>query len=85
MMTKSTVRPALDVNRKVLGSGMVLLCVGGVLWLTGAVLSAAALAQATKKWIDLLEESPTEMAHRRVQQLKVAAAAGSKAWREQAR
>ena len=35
MMTKSTVRPALDVNRKVLGSGMVLLCVGGVLWLTG--------------------------------------------------
>jgi hypothetical protein len=83
MMSNSSSRPALEVNRKMLVSGVVLLCTGGVLWLTGAALSAAAVAQVAKKWIDHLDESPTEMAHRRAQQLKVAASAGSKAWREQ--
>ena len=84
-MSNSTPARTLELNRSLLGAGVVLLCVGGVVWLSGAAMSAIALAQAAKKWIDQRDESPSEMARRRMQQLKVAASAGSKAWREQAR
>ena len=84
-MSNSTPARTLELNRSLLGAGVVLLCVGGVVWLSGAAMSAIALAQAAKKWIDQRDESPSDMARRRMQQLKVAASAGSKAWREQAR
>jgi hypothetical protein len=80
----SSTRPAFDVNRSLLGSGVALLCVGGVLWLGGAALSAAALLLAGRKWVEQWDESPSEIAHRRMEQVKAAAAAGSQAWRDQA-
>jgi len=46
-------------------------------------LSAAALAKAAMKWMDQLEESPSEIARRRAHQFKEAVSAGSKAWRDQ--
>ena len=82
-MSSSTSRPQFSVNRSLMSSGVVLLCVGFFLWLIGAALSATALGQAAMKWIDQLEESPSEMARRRAQQFKEAVSAGSKAWREQ--
>jgi len=82
-MSNSASRPTLNVNRNLLSAGVVLLCVGGAFWLTGAALSAAALAQAAKRWVDRMDESPSEMAHRRIDQLKAAASAGSDAWRQQ--
>lgn len=82
-MTSSISRPSPQLNRPLLGSGVVLLWVGGIVWLSGAALAAIALAQAAKRWMDQLEESPSEMARRRMHQLRVAASAGSKAWREQ--
>lgn len=82
-MSGSNSRPSLQVNGKLLASGAALLCVGGAVLMVGAALAATALAQAAKKWIDQLEESPSEMAQRRIHQLRVAAEAGSKAWREQ--
>ena len=48
MMSKST--PLVEINRNLLGSGLLFLIVGGVLWLAGAVISATALTQAAKKW-----------------------------------
>ena len=81
IMSNSAPRPALELNRPVLASGVVLLCVGGVVWLSGAVLSAIALAQAAKRWIDNRDESPSDTARRRMHQLKVAASAGANAWR----
>jgi hypothetical protein len=83
MMSSSTSRPLFEVNRSLMSSGVVLACVGFFLWLVGAALSATALAQAAMKWIDQLEESPSEMARRRAHQFKEAVSAGSKAWREQ--
>ena len=83
MSNTPSTRPAFEVNRSTLNSGLVLLCVGGALWLVGAVVSAMTLFKAGRKWVDQWEESPSEMAARRFDQLKVAAAAGSKAWREQ--
>lgn len=82
-MSTSGTRPALDVNGKLLGTGAVLLCVGGAVLMTGAALASVALAQAAKKWIDQLDESPTELAHRHLHHLRVAAEAGSKAWRDE--
>ena len=82
-MSISSTRPALDVNGKLLGTGAVLLCIGGAVLMTGAAIASVALAQAAKKYIDQLEESPSEIAQRRLHQLKVAAEAGTKAWRDQ--
>ena len=83
MMMNSASRPAIEVNRNLLGSGLLFLIVGCVLWLAGAILSTTALTQAAKKWIAQWEESPSEMALRRAHQLRVAAEAGSKAWRDE--
>ena len=82
-MSSSISRPAFEVNRGLMSSGVVLLCVGFFLWLIGAALSATALGQAAMKWIDQLEESPSEIARRRAGQFKEAVSAGSKAWKEQ--
>jgi hypothetical protein len=83
MMSSSISRPAFEVNRSLMSSGVVLLCVGFFMWLIGAALSATALGQAAMKWIDQLEESPSEMARRRAHQFKEAVSAGAKAWKEQ--
>jgi hypothetical protein len=83
MMSSFTSRPPIQINRSLMSSGVVLLCVGFFLWWIGAALSATALGQAAMKWIDQLEESPSEMARRRAHQFKEAVSAGSKAWREQ--
>src|SRR3954451_935913 len=83
IMSIPSTRPALDVNGKLLGTGAVLLAVGGAVLMTGAALASVALAQAAKKWIDQLEESPTVLAQRQLHHLRVAAQAGSKAWRDQ--
>ena len=83
MMSNSTSRPTLQVSRSLMSSGVVLAIVGCFLWVIGAVLSTTALAQAALKWIDQLEESPSEMARKRAHQFKDAVSAGSKAWREQ--
>ncbi len=83
MMSSSTSRPLFEVNRSLMSSGVVLLCIGFFLWLIGAALSATALGQAAMKWIDQMEESPSEIARKRAHQFKEAVSAGSKAWREQ--
>jgi hypothetical protein len=82
-MSSTSSRPTLEVNARLLRGGVILLAVGGFIWLIGALLSATALGQAAQRWVAQLEESPSEMAHRRLHQAKVAAAAGSKAWREE--
>jgi hypothetical protein len=83
MMSNSVSRPTMQINRSLMSSGVVLLCVGFFLWWIGAALAASALGQAAMKWIDQLEESPSDMARRRAHQFKEAVSAGSKAWQEQ--
>lgn len=84
-MSSSTSRPPFQVNPKLLKPGLVLLCIGGAAWMAGAALSGTALAQASWRFIEQLDESPAEMASRRLQQLKIATAAGAQAWKENAR
>jgi hypothetical protein len=81
-MSNST-RPAFEINKGLMSPGVVLLFIGFFLWWVGAALSAAALAKAAMKWMDQLEESPSEIARRRAHQFKEAVSAGSKAWKDQ--
>ena len=76
-------RPRFEVDARLLKRGVIVACIGAVTWMIGAVLSATALGRAAKKWVDQLEESPSEIARRRLHQAKVAAVAGSNAWREE--
>ena len=64
-------------------AGIVLACVGAVIWMVGFVLSATAFGRAVRNYVAQMEESPSEIARRRLHQAKIAAAAGSKAWREE--
>lgn len=84
-MSNSTPRPMFEMDASLLRGGLVMLCVGGVLWLIGAVASATAFARATRKWIAQWEESPSQLARRRMEQFRVAVSAGSQAWRDQSR
>ena len=71
----------IGVNRSLLVGGGVLVGIGGLLGFTGMVLVGSALLSATRQWINQLEQPPSELAKRKWQQAKVAAAAGAKAWR----
>jgi hypothetical protein len=63
--------------------GIVLACIGAVIWMVGFVLSATAFGRAVRNYVAQMEESPSEIARRRLHQAKIAAVAGSKAWREE--
>jgi len=82
-MSNSASGPTFDIDARHLRVGVALLCIGGFTWLVGAVLSATAFGQAARKWVAQMEESPAEIAQKRLHQAKVAAAAGSRAWREE--
>ena len=84
-MSNSASRPTLEINRSLMSSGVLLLCVGFFLWWVGAALSATALGRAAMRWIDQMEESPSEIARRRAHQFREAVSAGSKAWQDQSR
>jgi len=60
----------------------VLVALGGLLGFTGMALVSSALLSATRQWVDQLERPPTEVARRRWEQTKAAAAAGASAWRD---
>jgi hypothetical protein len=84
-MTDEAAQGGMQLNRSLLVGG-VLVGVGGLLGLTGAVLVGSALLSATRQWVDHLERPPSEIARRKWQQAKAAAvagaAAGAEAWRK---
>lgn len=76
-------RPHFEVDARRMKGGIVLACIGAVIWMVGFVVSATAFGRAVKNYVAQMEESPSEIARRRLHQAKVAAVAGSKAWREE--
>ena len=81
MMSNDASQGGIQVNRSLLVGGGVLVGVGGLLGFTGIVLVGSALLSATRQWVDQLEQPPSEVARRKWQQAKAAAAAGAGAWR----
>ena len=82
-MADETARQSdIQLNRNLLVGGGVLVALGGLLGFTGMALVSSALISATRQWIDQLEQPPSEIARRRWEQARAAAAAGAAAWRD---
>ncbi|MFJ9519582.1 hypothetical protein ACIRPK_15135 [Kitasatospora sp. NPDC101801] len=70
-----------EVNRRLLGAGVVLTGAGALIGLAGTALVGAALLSAGRGWVQKLETAPTELAHRTLNQARAASLAGLEAWR----
>jgi hypothetical protein len=80
-MRNDVSQEGVRLNRSLLIGGGGLVGIGGLLAFTGMVLVGSALLSATRQWANQLEQPPSEMARRKWQQAKAAAAAGAGAWR----
>jgi hypothetical protein len=72
---------AFRLNSRPLIVGGVLMGLGGVLSLAGAVVSGSCLAAAAREWANRQEVPPTELARHNWERAKASAAAGATAWR----
>jgi hypothetical protein len=72
----------LQLNRSLLVGGGVLVALGGLLGFTGMALVTSALLSAARRWVDRMEQPPSDIARRKWQQTRAAAAAGAAAWRD---
>jgi hypothetical protein len=76
----------IQLNRSLLIGGGVLVALGGLLGFAGMALASSALISASRQWVGQLETPPSEIARRRWEQAKAAAAAGASAgataWRD---
>jgi hypothetical protein len=73
-----------QVNRKLLGAGLVLGGVGAATGLLGTMLVGVALATAGRGWVKQFDAHPSERAARTIAQAKAASQAGYDAWRSAA-
>jgi hypothetical protein len=81
MMSNDVSQGGIQINRSLLVGGGVLVGIGGLLGFTGMMLVGSALLSATRQWVNQLERPPSELARRKWQQARAAAAAGAGAWR----
>ena len=81
LMSHNASPEGVQVNRSLMVGGGLLVGIGGLLGFTGMVLVGSALLSATRQWVNQLEQPPSEMARRKWQQARAAAAAGAGAWR----
>jgi hypothetical protein len=72
----------VQLNRNLIVGGGVLVAFGGLLGFTGMALVTSALISAARRWVDRMEQPPSDIARRKWQQTKAAAAAGAAAWRD---
>jgi hypothetical protein len=81
-MTHHRSEEDVQLNRNLIIGGGVLVALGGLLGFTGMALVLSALISATRRWVDRMEQPPSDIARRKWQQTKAAAAAGAAAWRD---
>jgi hypothetical protein len=82
MTDQSDGTATIELNRPLLGGGLVLVAVGGLIALTGSVAAAIAVLGATRSWVSQWEEPPSALARRRYAQARSAALAGAQVWRQ---
>jgi hypothetical protein len=81
-MTHSETNAArFQVHTGMLLTGAVLAGVGSLLGLAGLAISGAALADATRRWVNAMETPPSELAKQQLAKAKAATVAGASAWR----
>lgn len=71
----------LRLDRRLLASAEILIGAGAILWVAGWAVGAAALRRAVQDWFEQLEQSPSELAVDKWQQLLHATTAGTNAYR----
>jgi hypothetical protein len=72
---------AVQVSRRRIAGGGVLIGLGGLLGFTGMLLVSSAIISAARQRVDQLEQPPSELAKLKWQQARAATTAGAKAWR----
>jgi hypothetical protein len=72
-------RPALAFERSLLRRGVGFMAVGTTLFLVGTTLGGAALLGACRRYLNQIDERPTELARRQFRQLRGAIAVVPKA------
>jgi hypothetical protein len=74
-------RGEVQLNRRRISGGGVLIGIGGLLGLAGILLVGSAIVSAARQRVNQLERPPSELAKRKWQQARAATSAGAKAWR----
>jgi hypothetical protein len=80
-MTSQSDGRSIDVNRTLLGGGMILIFVGALLGTIGGLATTVAVIGAARSWVRHLDEPPAVAAGRRLAQARAAAIAGTEGWR----
>ena len=80
-MGNAASRGEVQLSRRRIAAGGVLIGIGGLLGLTGMLLVGSAIVSAARQRVNQLEQPPSELAKRTWQQARAASAAGAKAWR----
>ena len=71
----------VQLDRRLIAGGGVLIGIGALLGFTGMLLVSSAIVSAARQRVNQLEQPPSELAKRRWQQARAATTAGAKAWR----
>jgi hypothetical protein len=71
----------VQLSRRRIAAGGVLIGTGGLLGFTGMLLVSSAIISAARQRVNQLEQPPSELAKRTWQQARAATTAGAKAWR----
>ena len=71
----------LQLSRRRIAGGGVLIGIGGLLGFTGMLLVGSAIVSAARQRVNQLEQPPSELAKRKWQQARAATTAGANAWR----
>jgi hypothetical protein len=80
-MGNAASRREVQLNRRPLAVGGVLIGLGGLLGFTGMLLVSSAIISAARQRVNQLEQPPSELAKRTWQQARAATTAGANAWR----
>ena len=71
----------VQLSRRRIAGGGVLIGIGGFLGFTGMLLVGSAIVSAARQRVNQLEQPPSVIAKRTWQQARAATTAGAKAWR----
>ena len=74
-------RAVFEVDARLVRAGVTLVAVGSAVSAVGGLLVASALGIAARRWVRAQEVPPSEVAARRLAQIRAALAAGSDEWR----
>lgn len=82
MTPKDSLQRQIQLDRRLLSIGAVLVGLGGALWVAGMVVTGSAVFGAARQWLGQLDQPPRELAKSKWQQLMAASAAGTDTWKK---